>query len=219
MRSRESSGLDLFQKIHQARAYVFSDSVILHGTHAQSKARTTQIKQKTGGRKIFNKTDQPPQRASTQSTSIAHSTSILVSPPRSAGDDQTTRNVDARRHWPGLHARSGRVGGHRQAAQERRIAQPQRLGTLRLWPRYWIFIGPGAESNWTYDWCQSDKPDGQWDRTAWQIFHKMKELGHPVVPSTTILEQGSLNKENTTWVCDALIVTSFLYRCRSGAHA
>ena len=93
-----------------------------------------------------------------------------------AGDDQTARFVDSRRHQPGmrsgdasppqhLHRDDERVGDHRQAAQESRLARPGRSGSLR-----------------------PDKPNGNWDRKASQILYKYQEPGHPVVPGTTSFE-------------------------------
>ena len=47
----------------------------------------------------------------------------------------------------------------------------------------WSFLGPGSEKKWygTY----SDKPDGDWDKTAEHMMLNLAESRHPIFRSTS----------------------------------
>ena len=117
--------------------FVFGETIAFQGNNKKLQA---------GGPKIVNRADQTRQKASTINSSTANATSVLVSFTSRvvAGDDKTSRLVDSRRRWPGVHFRDvlpphhhhhvdqERVGGHRHAAQKRRLAHPARPGPFRL---------------------------------------------------------------------------------------
>ena len=85
---------------------------------------------------------------------------------------------------PHLHVCDERVGGDRQASQERRLAHPERPETLR-------FLSHASNQNTGYSSVQVLKvlghttsgrpfmPNGYWDRKASQTLHKCKESGQP----------------------------------------
>ena len=54
----------------------------------------------------------------------------------------------------------------------------------------WSFLGPGSEKEWygTY----SDKPDGDWDKTAVQMMLNLAESRHPKICATSALARGEL---------------------------
>ena len=57
----------------------------------------------------------------------------------------------------------------------------------------WSFFGPGSEKKWygTY----SDKPDGDWDKTAERMMLNFAESGHPIFHATSALERGELRSK------------------------
>ena len=55
-------------------------------------------------------------------------------------------------------------------------------------PGYWNFAGTGPEKTLSYDKWGVEDPN--WNSKASQILNKYKESGHPVVPDTTMFEQG-----------------------------
>ena len=60
-------------------------------------------------------------------------------------------------------------------------------------PGRWSFLGPGSEKKWygTY----SDKPDGEWDKTAEGMMLNFAESGRPVFRATSALERGELRSK------------------------
>ena len=54
-------------------------------------------------------------------------------------------------------------------------------------------LGPGSEKKWygTY----SDKPDGDWDKTAEQMMLNFAESSHPIFRASNALERGELRSE------------------------
>ena len=55
----------------------------------------------------------------------------------------------------------------------------------------WSFLRPGSEKEW-YKTC-SDKPDGNWDRTAeMMILKSSTESGHPIFRASSAFERGEL---------------------------
>ena len=57
----------------------------------------------------------------------------------------------------------------------------------------WSFLGPGSEKKW-YG-AYSDKPDGDWDRTAELMMLNFAESGHPIFGSTSAMERGELRSK------------------------
>ena len=57
----------------------------------------------------------------------------------------------------------------------------------------WSFLGPGSEKKWygTY----SDKPDGDWDKTAEQMMLELAESSHPIFRATSAMERGELRSK------------------------
>ena len=57
----------------------------------------------------------------------------------------------------------------------------------------WSFLGPGSEKKWygTY----SDKPDGDWDKTAGLMMLNFAESVHPIFRATCALERGGLRSK------------------------
>ena len=57
----------------------------------------------------------------------------------------------------------------------------------------WSFWGPGSEKKWcgTY----SDKPDGDWDKTAERMMLNFAESGHPILRASSALERGELRSK------------------------
>ena len=57
----------------------------------------------------------------------------------------------------------------------------------RRFPR--SFLGCGSEKKWCG--AYSDKPDGDWDKTAERVMLNFAESGHPIFRATSALEKGS----------------------------
>ena len=59
--------------------------------------------------------------------------------------------------------------------------------------RWWSLLGPGSEKKWfgTY----SDKPDGDWGRTAERMMLNFAESGHPMFRAASALERGELRSK------------------------
>ena len=57
----------------------------------------------------------------------------------------------------------------------------------------WSFLGPGSGKKWygTY----SDKPDGDWDKTAEEMMLNFAEGSHPIFRATSALERGQLRSK------------------------
>ena len=131
----------------------------------------------------------------------------------SAGDDQTARLVDSRaRPWPGLrsgneppphhhHGDSERVGVDTHKPLINDHLHIQHPGTSRLrsmlrarlleFRRYRKKIEPG---NTTHGRPRNRTASGI--ERHLRFFTDTKKSGHPVVPSTTIFERGTLEKKN-----------------------
>ena len=58
---------------------------------------------------------------------------------------------------------------------------------------HWSFLEPGSQKKWygTY----SDKPDGDWDKTAEGMMLNFAESGHPVFRASSALERGELKSK------------------------
>ena len=57
-----------------------------------------------------------------------------------------------------------------------------------------VILGPGSEKKW-YGTC-TDKPDGDWDKTAERMMLNLAESGHPKFRANSALERGeSRSKE------------------------
>ena len=52
----------------------------------------------------------------------------------------------------------------------------------------WSFLGPGSEKKWSGTY--SDKPLGDWDKTAERMMLNFAESGHPIFRATSALERG-----------------------------
>ena len=64
----------------------------------------------------------------------------------------------------------------------------------RRFPRgRWSFLRPGSEKKWyeTY----SDKPDGDWEKTAEQMMLNLAESSHPIFRATSVLDRGKLRSK------------------------
>ena len=57
----------------------------------------------------------------------------------------------------------------------------------------WAFLGPGSEKKW-YG-VYSDKPDGEWDKTAEGMMLHFAESGHTIFRATRALERGELRSK------------------------
>ena len=57
----------------------------------------------------------------------------------------------------------------------------------------WSFLVPGSEKTW-HGIC-SDKPDGDWDKTAERMMLNFAESGHLVFRATSALERGELRSK------------------------
>ena len=58
----------------------------------------------------------------------------------------------------------------------------------------WSFLGPGSEKKWYQ--THSDKPDGNWDRTAEMMILQLNtESGHPVLRASSAFERGDLGSK------------------------
>ena len=166
-------------KIHQAKGYVFRVSVVSLGGSSMWKpsghfdGRWTDIRQQDGlntsksiNAKVFDcELNVNPGFTSAQllATIKQHVSSTLgdVTPPHHLlGDDEG-------------------VGGHRQAAQECRLAHPARSGTLRprIQPGHWIFVGPGPENTWRYDQVGSGRSERQLGKKSFPDSSEIQRIG------------------------------------------
>ena len=59
--------------------------------------------------------------------------------------------------------------------------------------RRWSFLGAGPEK--TFYGTYSDKPDGDWDRTAERRMLNFAESGHPIFRATSALKRGELRSK------------------------
>ena len=61
----------------------------------------------------------------------------------------------------------------------------------------WSLLGSGSEKKWcgTY----TDKPDGEWDKTAESMMFNFAESGHPIFRATSALERGKFKSKGGGW--------------------
>ena len=57
----------------------------------------------------------------------------------------------------------------------------------------WSFLGAGSDKKWSETF--SDKPDGDWDKTAEIMMLNFAESGHPICRATSALKRGELRSK------------------------
>ena len=85
---------------------------------------------------------------------------------------------------------------HRSDEENFRSDTVVRHFTGRFRQGCWIFVGQGSEKTRQFDkWDKPANPEEKWDRKASQIKKTFSASGHPVIPGTTIFEQGNLRPQ------------------------